>query len=64
MGENPSARLCCFPRLEKQDIIGCSRTFALLLPAIAVLLQLYLVSPVLFSTLRFNTDNFHVWVFT
>ncbi|KAF3532909.1 hypothetical protein DY000_02040722 [Brassica cretica] len=34
MGENPSAKLCCFPRLEKQDIIGCSRTFALLLPAI------------------------------
>ncbi|KAF3591481.1 hypothetical protein DY000_02021727 [Brassica cretica] len=42
VGENPSARLCCFPRLEKQDIIRCSRTFALPQG------QLYLVSPVLF----------------
>ena len=50
MGENPGARLCFFPRLEKQEIIGCSRTFALLLPVITVLLQLYLVFLVLFST--------------
>ncbi|KAF2587253.1 hypothetical protein F2Q70_00035886 [Brassica cretica] len=42
VGENPSARLCCFPRLEKQDIIRCSQTFALAQG------QLYLMYPVLF----------------
>ncbi|KAF3590525.1 hypothetical protein DY000_02022118 [Brassica cretica] len=39
VGENSSARLCYFPCLEKQDIIGCFRTFALAQG------QLYPVSP-------------------